>query len=174
MSNEERIHAHWIQKYPNSEHPDTMYCSHCNFYVEDKINNVEYSYKFCPNCDAIMTEKEITEYTEEFTPDDGVHKHYAKVELDIPCKLSEVHFIDYLHDNVTYTPYSNRFSVYTSEGHEINEYALEKLDWQNFNVLTVKLSDIDEWYIGYKLKIRIDLSDRNLERGTDYFECLNF
>ena len=53
----EVIHAHWIQKYPNSEHPDIMYCSHCNFYLEDNINTVEFTYKFCPNCSAVMDEE---------------------------------------------------------------------------------------------------------------------
>jgi predicted RNA-binding Zn-ribbon protein involved in translation (DUF1610 family) len=41
----------WIYKY---EGKDIAYCSICNFYVQDKINNVAYCYHYCPNCGAKM------------------------------------------------------------------------------------------------------------------------
>lgn len=41
----------WVYKY---KHEDIAYCSNCNFYVQDKINNVAYCYHFCPNCGAMM------------------------------------------------------------------------------------------------------------------------
>ena len=41
----------WIYKYA---HQDIAYCSSCNFYCQDKINNVSYCYHFCPNCGAKM------------------------------------------------------------------------------------------------------------------------
>lgn len=43
--------GNWIYKY---EGKDIAYCSICNFYVQDKINNVAYCYHYCPNCGANM------------------------------------------------------------------------------------------------------------------------
>lgn len=50
------VHAHWVYKYKGTSHDDIAYCSRCEFYVEDKINNVGICYHFCPNCGARMDE----------------------------------------------------------------------------------------------------------------------
>ncbi len=58
-------HGRWIYKYNGTDHDDVAYCSLCNFYVEDRINNVGLCYRYCPNCcarmdaDEKMTVKEL-------------------------------------------------------------------------------------------------------------------
>lgn len=44
-------HSHWF--YPFSE-LDINRCWECGMYVQDKINNVRETFKYCPNCGAIM------------------------------------------------------------------------------------------------------------------------
>ena len=44
-------HSHWF--YPFSE-LDINRCWECGMHVQDKINNVRETFKYCPNCGARM------------------------------------------------------------------------------------------------------------------------
>lgn len=117
--------------------------------------------------------------------------YYAEVDLELPCKLSEAHFIDYTYcdceaSNLDYQ--SNRFELFTKEGFYINPYSLKDavkkgiLKWEDIIVIDLKLSKYAAWYIGHILKLKTNLPrfiggkdlspyPAEIENYENYYDC---